>query len=181
MGEGDFSIQYEREDDGKYFYTKQFQGKITFTGDIFHRLKRIEKSIYICTEQNLKVYRICPNSEILIFDGYFKLTEGDWDNDKCKVDLKFEKNTPDKCLKDNRNTKINLLAEVNPKITVKTATVGGGVFEYNHCHDTVHVNNSTLYGGYVWCGTGNPDDGNWVAYQHSENMSGTSARATEPN
>ena len=181
LGEGDFSIQYEREDEGKYFYAKQFQGKITFTGDIFHRLKRIEKSIYICTEQNLKVYRICPNSEMLIFDGYFKLTEGEWDDDKCKVELKFEKNTPDKCLKDNRSTKINLLAEVNPKVTVKTATVGGGVFEYTHCHDTVHVNNSTPYGGYVWCGTGNPDDGNWVAYQHSENMSGTIGTSPDPN
>ena len=170
LGEGDFSIQYEREDDGKYFYAKQFQGKITFTGVIFQRLRRIERSIYICKEQNLKVYRICPESEILIFDGYFKLTEGEWDEDKCKVELKFEKNTPDKCLKDNRSTKINLLAEVNPKITVKTATVGGGVFEYKHCNDTVQVNNSTPYGGYVWCGTGNPDDGNWVAYQHSENM-----------
>lgn len=180
LGEGDFSIQYEREDEGKYFYAKQFQGKITFTGVIFQRLRRIERSIYICKEQNLKVYRICPESEILIFDGYFKLTEGEWDEDKCKVELKFEKNTPDKCLKDNRSTKINLLAEVNPKITVKTATVGGGVFEYKHCHDTVHVNNSTLYGGYVWCGTGNPDDGNWVAYQHSENMSGTIGTSPEP-
>ena len=180
LGEGDFSIQYEREDEGKYFYAKQFQGKITFTGVIFQRLRRIEKSIYICREQNLKVYRICPESEILIFDGYFKLTEGEWDEDKCKVDLKFEKNTPDKCLKDNRSTKINLLAEVNPKITVKTATVGGGVFEYKHCHKKVHVNNSTPYGGYVWCGTGNPDDGNWVAYQHSENMSGTIGTSPDP-
>ena len=180
LGEGDFSIQYEREDEGKYFYAKQFQGKITFTGVIFQRLRRIERSIYICKEQNLKVYRICPESEILIFDGYFKLTEGEWDEDKCKVELKFEKNTPDKCLKDNRSTKINLLAEVNPKITVKTATVGGGVFEYKHCYKTVHVNNSTPYGGYVWCGTGNPDDGNWVAYQHSENMSGTIGTSPDP-
>lgn len=180
LGEGDFSIQYEREDEGKYFYAKQFQGKITFTGVIFQRLRRIERSIYICKEQNLKVYRICTESEILIFDGYLKLTEGEWDEDKCKVELKFEKNTPDKCLKDNRSTKINLLAEVNPKITVKTATVGGGVFEYKHCHDTVPVNNSTPYGGYVWCGTGNPDDGNWVAYQHSENMSGTIGTSPDP-
>ena len=180
LGEGDFSIQYEREDEGKYFYAKQFQGKITFTGVIFQRLRRIERSIYICKEQNLKVYRICPESEILIFDGYFKLTEGEWDEDKCKVELKFEKNTPDKCLKDNRSTKINLLAEVNPKITVKTATVGGGVFEYKNCHKKVNVNNSTPYGGYVWCGTGNPDDGNWVAYQHSENMSGTIGTSPDP-
>ena len=76
LGEGDFSIKYNRETDGKYFYSKTFQGKITFTGEIFKRLKRIERSIYICTTQRLKVFRKCNAGEILIFDGFFKLTEG---------------------------------------------------------------------------------------------------------
>ena len=147
LGEGDFSIKYNLETDGKYFYSKTFQGKITFTGEIFKRLKRIERSIYICTTQRLEVFRKCNAGEMLIFDGFFKLTEGDWDDDKCRVTLKFEKNTPDKCLKDNKSRKINLLAEINPKITVKTSTAGGGVFEYKHCNASVKVSPSTPYGG----------------------------------
>ena len=181
LGEGDFSIKYNRETDGKYFYSKTFQGKITFTGEIFKRLKRIERSIYICTTQRLKVFRKCNAGEILIFDGYFKLTEGEWDLDKCNVTLKFEKNTPDKCLKDNKSKKINLLAEINPKITVKTSTAGGGVFEYKHCNANVQVSPSTPYGGYVWCGSGNAEDGNWQVYQHEEMFDGNIGISPDPN
>lgn len=181
LGEGDFSIKYDKEADGKYFYSKSFQGKITFTGEIFKRLQRIERSIYICTAQQLKVFRKCNAGEILLFDGYFKLTEGNWDLDKCNVTLKFEKNTPDKCLKDNKSKKINLLAEINPKITVKTSTAGGGVFEYKHCSDNVQVSPSTPYGGYVWCGSGNPEDGNWQVYQHEEMFDGNIGTSPEPN
>lgn len=181
LGEGDFSIKYDKEADGKYFYSKSFQGKITFTGETFKRLQRIERSIYICTTQQLKVFRKCNAGEILLFDGYFKLTEGNWDLDKCNVTLKFEKNTPDKCLKDNKSKKINLLAEINPKITVKTATAGGGVFEYKHCSENVQVSPSTPYGGYVWCGSGNPEDGNWQVYQHEEMFDGNIGTSPEPN
>lgn len=181
LGEGDFFIKYNSETDGKYFYSESFQGKITFTGEIFKRLKRIERSIYICTTQRLKVFRKCNAGEILLFDGFFKLTEGDWDEDKCSVTLKFEKNTPDKCLKDNKSKKINLLAEVSQKITIKTATAGGGVFEYKHCNDTVHVNPSTPFGGYVWCGSGNPEDGNWLVYQHNETFDGNIGTSLEPS
>lgn len=181
LGEGDFSIKYNRETDGKYFYSKTFQGKITFTGEIFKRLKRIERSIYICTTQRLKVFRKCNAGEMLIFDGFFKLTEGDWDEDKCRVTLKFEKNTPDKCLKDNKSKKINLLAEINPKITVKTSTAGGGVFEYKHCNANVQVSPSTPYGGYVWCESGNPEDGNWQVYRHEEMFDGSIGISPEPN
>ena len=163
LGEGDFSIQYEREDDGKYFYAKQFQGKITFTGVIFQRLRRIEKSIYICEEQNLKVYRICPESEILIFDGYFKLTDGEWDDDKCKVELKFEKNTPDKCLKDNKSKKLNLLQLIQNKITVKPSTANGTI-EYKNCRQNSPSGVSSDY----WCGTGDPYAQNWTLIGYHE-------------
>ena len=180
LGEGDFSIKYNRETDGKYFYSKTFQGKIMFTGEIFKRLKRIERSIYICTTQRLKVFRKCNAGEMLIFDGFFKLTEGDWDDDKCRVTLKFEKNTPDKCLKDNKSKKINLLAEINPKITVKTSSAGGGVFEYKHCNANVQVSPSTPYVGFVWCGSGSPEDGNWQVYQHEEMFDGSIGISPEP-
>ena len=58
LGEGDFVIAYERDDDGKYFYTKLFQGKITFTGAVFNRLHKIERSIYLCTLQRMQVIRL---------------------------------------------------------------------------------------------------------------------------
>ena len=91
IGEGDFSISNEQDDDGKYFYSKVFNGKIMFTGATYARLKKIEKSIYLCTQQRLQVYRLCGDDEVLIFDGYFKLSEGDWNDEFCTVVLKFQK------------------------------------------------------------------------------------------
>lgn len=176
LNEGNYQIDYEIEEDGKYFYSKQFQGKIVFTGDIFARLRRIERSIYICTDQRLQIFRKCGQDELLIFDGFFKLTEGDWDEDNCKVELKFEKNTPDRCIEKNKNKKLNLLSLIYNRKTVNTNPAGGGVFEFEHCtHHISQVDNSTPYGGYTWCGAGDVNDayaGNWQVYSFEENFSG---------
>lgn len=168
LDEAGYAISYEKEDDGKYFYVKQFSGKLMFTGEVYQRLKTIERSIYVCTEQNLKIYRKCEQGEILIFDGFFKLTDGSWDDDKCSVELKFQKNTPDKCLKDRKTEKVNLLQEIQNKITVKTSSVGGGVFEYLHFQDHVQISANVPYGGYVWEGTGDPYEQNFQVYSHEE-------------
>lgn len=163
LGEGDFSISNEQDEDGKYFYSKVFNGKIMFTGATFARLKKIEKSIYICTQQRLQVFRVCGDSEVLIFDGYFKLSDGDWNDEFCTVVLKFEKSTPDKCLSDNKTTKFNLLQVVVDPITVLTNTAGG-VIEYKVCID----NSSTPISSPYWCSTGTPEDGNWVVYAYHD-------------
>lgn len=163
IGESDFTIEHEQDDDGKYFYSKQFNGKIIFLGDIYSRLKTIEQSIYLCTEQRLQIYRLCGDTEILIFDGYFKLSEGDWDDDICAVTIKFQKSTPDKCISDNKSVKINILQNISNPITVKTGTVNG-VIEYKNCQ----TNTNTQIPEFYWCDTGDPEDGNWVAYQWSQ-------------
>ena len=157
LGESNFSIAYDQETDGKYFYTKEFQGKITFTGEAYRRLKLIEGSIYICTQQRLQVFRICDTTETLIFDGYFKLTEGDWNLDLCKVVLKFEKSTPDRCLSQNKNVKVNLLQEIYNKITVKTGYPGGTLQVQNCFHSSPQPQDSDY-----WCGTGDPYAQNWT-------------------
>ena len=164
LGESDFTISYEQEDDGKYFYSKQFQGKITFIGEAYMRLKTIEQSIYLCSKQQLKVIRICEGSEVVLYDGFFKLSEAEWDDDLCRVILKFEKSTPDKCLQDNKSVKINILQAINPAITVKLSSPSG-VIEYKNC---TRVSSSPQPSDY-WCGTGQPDEGNWTLYKWTTN------------
>lgn len=172
LNEANFNIEWGRETDGKYFYSKTFNGKISFRGEVFSRLRRIERSIYICTEQNLKVFRNCGTSEILIFDGFFKLTEGEWNIDRCEVVLKFEKNVPDKCLDQNKTVRVNLFENLSNRITVNTAIAGGGVFEYLEYSEHIsHGDETTVYGGYVWEGAGEPEDGNWAVYNHEESAS----------
>ena len=170
LGEADFSIDYSREDDGKYFYSQEFKGKIKFAGEIFGRLLTILESIYICTEQRLKVFRDC-DPEVLIFDGYFKLTEGDWDLDRCEVVLKFEKNVADRCLQLNKSEKIDLMQSIYNRITVKTSEAGAGVFEYLSYFDYSHFTGE--YGDYIWKGTGEPEDGNWTAVSTDITVSGS--------
>lgn len=172
LNEANFSIEWGRETDGKYFYSKTFNGKISFRGEIFSRLRRIEKSVYICTEQRLQVFRKCGSTESLYFDGYFKLTEGEWLVDRCEVILKFEKNVPDKCLEQNKNVRVNLFQNIFNRITVKTAIAGGGVFEYlSYVEHISHGDESTVFGGYIWNGVGTPEAGNWRVYFHEERAS----------
>lgn len=179
LNEANFSIEWGRETDGKYFYSKTFNGKISFRGEVFSRLHRIERSIYICTEQRLKVFRNCGNSETLIFDGFFKLTEGEWNIDRCEVVLKFEKNVPDKCLDQNKSVRVDLFQNIYNRITVKTAIAGGGVFEYvDYMLNISHGDETTMFGGYVWDGDGEPEDGSWLAYNHEETFS--SVQDSEP-
>lgn len=68
LGECDFVISHEQEDEGKYFYSKAFQGKITFTGAAFQSLKIIEGSIYLCTSQRMQVIRVCGGTETVIIN-----------------------------------------------------------------------------------------------------------------
>lgn len=158
LNEGDFTIDNEQEDDGKYFYSKTFGGKIIFTGAIFQRLHDIEQSMYICADHNLKIYRTCGGTRLLIFDGIFHLPDGDWDLDRCQVTLKFEKEKPDRCLDKNKSKKINLLALISNRITVKSASPAG-TLETKNCFknspDPMETPND------YWCGTGDPYAQNW--------------------
>ena len=169
VGEADFKIDYDKEEGGKYFYSRQFQGKFIFTGEIFERLKIILNSIYICTQQRLQVFRPCGNGEALVFDGNFSLLDGDWDDDKCTVGFKFGKNFPFKCLDDNKNNKVNLLQGIQNKVAVKSNTAGG---EFQFLANSESLPNSqSPYDpqGYYWTDAANtPESGNWLVIVHSE-------------
>lgn len=163
LRERDFSIDWEREDELKYFYGEQFNGKLVFTKEMFYRLKRIERSIYICTTQRMQIYRLCADGvEKEIFDGEFRLTDAQWDDDKCQVELKFLKNTPDKCFNKNKAVKIDLLDITNRK-EVNTTTAGGGVFDIKNYSQNTHSDE----GGYpYWGGAGDPYAQNYTAITH---------------
>lgn len=162
LRERDFSIDWEKDDDGKYFYSEQFGGKITFVDMIFRRLKKIERSKYICTEQRMQIFRKCGNAENEIFDGNFKLTDGFWDDDNCLVELKFLKNTPDKCFNKNKTVKVNLL-DITARKEVNTTTPGGGVFETVTYSKNGH---SDLGDNPYWSPSSDPYALNWQPISH---------------
>lgn len=159
LNEGDFKVINEQEKDGKYFYSKTFSGKIVFTGTIFQRLHDIERSMYICADCNLKIYRNCGGTQTEIFDGNFKLTEGDWDLDRCMVTLKFEKEKPDRCFDRNKSKKLNLLSEISNKIIVKSSTPNGTIVYKNFTQ-----NGTSQFPSDYWGDPGDPYSQNWTRY-----------------
>ena len=163
LNESDFSISYERETDGKYFYSKGFGGKLLFYGEMFERLQSIEQSIYICSEIKMNIYRVCEGGNKLYFEGFFSLTDGNWDLTRCTVEVKFKKSVLDKCLRDNRSVKVNLFQEIYTRITVKTQEAGG-TLEYKSCWQNSPNGVTNDY----WCGTGDPYAQNWVLKDFAE-------------
>ena len=45
LGESDFSLEYDRENEDKLSYKKQLSGKIVFTGEAYKRILQMENSL----------------------------------------------------------------------------------------------------------------------------------------
>lgn len=173
LGESDFTITWERETEetGKRDYKKEFGGNIMFTGAAYQRLLKLETSIYRCEYQNVTVERSCTGDGTqqweMWFDGQISLNEGEWDLDGCKVICKFEENKPDKCLDDNKATKINLFQRIFARKTVRMFP-GNVNIETKYCSKTENAGGEI--GGFYWCESGDPYEQGWIVYKHEETM-----------
>lgn len=165
LGESDFTLEYERENDEKIDYKRSLSGKIKFVGDAFKRLIQMETSVYRCDEQTLSIYKICEGVEKEIFVGKISLNEGEFNLDRCEIVLKFIEDNSDKCYNDEKSTKINLFQFIYNRITAKTASYSG-VIEVKNCN--LNTPNQAP-DPYYWCGSGDPNDGNWTLTRTSAN------------
>ena len=156
LGESDFSLEYERENDDKLSYKMQLSGKIVFKGEAFQRIMQMENSIYRCEEQTLTILKDCNGNEKTIFVGKISLNEGEFNLDKCEVVLKYSDDNTDKCYDDGKSKKVNLFQLIYNRITVKTASFVG-VIEEKNCNK----NGTTQFETNYWCGTGDPYSQNW--------------------
>ena len=164
LGESDFSLDYERENDEKLSYKKELSGKITFVGEAFKRLMQMETSIYRCDEQTLSVYKLCDGVEKLIFEGKISLNEGEFNLDKCFVILKFIEDNSNKCYNDGKDTKLNLFQLIYNRFKVKTKSFQGTIQTQNCFKNSP----SGVYSDY-WCGNGDPYEQNWTLVSYNEN------------
>lgn len=160
LGENNFTLEYNREDEDKLSYKKQLSGKITFKDEAFKRILQMENSIYRCDEQTLTIIKVCNNVERIYFVGKISLNEAEFDLDKCKVVMKYAEDKTDKCVDDGKNNKLNLLQLISSKIVVKTASYAGTI-EFKTCN---HGDNAPIDANY-WCGTGDPYSQRWTIIQ----------------
>lgn len=164
LGESDFTIEYEREDEEKRAYKTNLSGKVKFIKEAYQRIMAMETSVYRCDEQILTIYKLCNGIEKAIFVGRISLNEGDFNLDRCEVTLKFLEDNSDKCYNDNKSAKMNLFQLIYNRITAKTASFSG-VIETKQC--TASGSNAEQSGAFYWCGSGQASDGNWVATKAS--------------
>ena len=164
LGESDFSLEYERENDDKLSYKMQLSGKIMFVGEAFNRLKQIENSVYRCEEQTLTILKDCNGNEKTIFVGKISLNEGEFNLDKCEVVLKYADDKTDKCFDDGKNNKVDLFQIIFNRKTVKTASFIGTI-ETKVCNKNTANQNEAISD--YWCGSGDPYSQNWslVSYR----------------
>lgn len=164
LGESDFTIDYDREDEEKLAYKIALSGKIKFIKAAFQRIMQMETSVYRCDEQTLSIFKICNGVEKSVFVGKISLNDGDFDLDRCEVTLKFLEDNSDKCYNDNKSAKINLFQVIYNRVLAKTASYSGTI-ETKVCS----ASGPNADSAWVWCGTGEPEDGNWTATKASYN------------
>ena len=162
LGEGDFTLEYERQNDDKLSYKKQLSGKIVFTGEAFKRILQMENSVYRCDEQTLTILKVCNNVERIYFVGKVSMNEAEFNLDKCQVTLKYSEDKTDKCIDDGKNIKLNLFQLIWNRITVKTASYVGTIQTQN-----CFTNSPSYQSPDYWCGTGDPYDQNWTLVSYN--------------
>lgn len=160
LGEGEFSLDYERENDDKLDYKINLSGKIVLVKTPYNRVMQMEGSVYRCDEQTLSVSKDCGGVLKPIFTGQISLNDAEFNLDKCKVILKTLDDARDKCINDGKSSKVNLMQLIYNRIIVKNKSYNG-VIETKTCST-----NSPAGGNgenpYYWCGSGQPEDGNWT-------------------
>ena len=164
LGENDFSIEWERQDDDNLDYSKGIQGKMYFQKESYLRLMQMENSVYRCEEQILSVYRICNGVELKLIEARISLNEGDFDLDKCYIVLKSLADAENKCINDSKNEKINLLSLIYDRITVQTKSFIG-TLQTQNCF----VNSPEYQSPDYWCGGGDPYAQNWTLLSYNVN------------
>lgn len=179
LGESDFTIDWAFESDaGKRFYSKNMGGKLTFKGAAYQRLLMFETSIYRCVMQTITIERRCVDSNFIeswdtFFVGRVSLNAGDWDRDSCQVVMKFESSSPDQCFKDHKGDKVNLFGVID-RYSVSLYPTDVVLEKVTY---TQHLTGGDC-SGYYWNGAGDPDDGRWTVYFHSNAKTETSCVGT---
>jgi hypothetical protein len=164
LGENDFRIEWNLQDEAKLFYKKSLPSKIVFKEAMFQNLYSIEKTVGRCDYHTIEVERDCGGVWSSWFSGRFSLNDASWNLYRCEVEIKLDEFEPGQCLEDNKNEEINLFqfipvrqitALYDPNITIETVTYT----ERTNGPCTAAQSHSPL-----WQGAGTPAAGGWVSY-----------------
>jgi len=169
LGEADFKLSWSYQDDGKSYYKEELPSKILFVGDAFRRLYKLERSIYRCDYIPIMVERRCVTNGIETwapwFAGRIALNDGDFDLDRCTIELKLSETQLYSCFEDNKGQEINVLDLLAIRRTVSLIPPDIEL-EFLTQHVTTHPETGVGCGGFAWEGPGTFGDYGWAAYHN---------------
>ena len=176
LGESDFTIEWERQDEDKLDYEKTLPSKIVFLNEAFANLYKLERSIYRCDFINITIRRRCLDENgfttwVPWLSGRLSLNDGDWDIARCMVTVKLDEQKDDQCFTDNKGTDINLLEKIFNRVTVRT--INPNITIEKVTYNDFGGGPDPCEGGYYWGGTGDPYAQGWAVYYHDEDTTNT--------
>lgn len=122
LGESNFTIEWEREDEGRLDYKSTLPSKIVFNGQAFANLLKIEQSIYRCDFNTIEVERMCVSAGAEVwapwFSGRMSFNDGSWDLDRCEVEIKLDDIKEEQCFEDNKTKEINVFTGIFTRRTI---------------------------------------------------------------
>lgn len=117
--DGTLEFTYEKESNRADF-TRELDGSIILNGQDFKWLYEQELLVYRFSPLTLNIHKRCKGSwNEDWFEGMISLNSGEWDIDKCKVALTVDKYDKYECFDLNKDTKVDLLRTVYPKVNIK--------------------------------------------------------------
>ena len=163
-------VTYKNTDEYLRDYIPEFKAKLTFNKKAdFELLRSYENTVNQCAKIPFTIKKDCGTVKVVVGTGYLALLQGDWDIDKCSVDLPIS--IDDKYLKYNQNkqNEFNMFDAVfvNQRITVHHAI---GIIEKTRFSSVLGNQHYTnLFFGY------DPRSKGWEVYRFEFNLSNLSA------
>lgn len=118
LGESKLTVNYDRENEQKADYKEQIGSKITLVKSDYHRLYKLERSVYRCSDIFINVDRLCEGEWIFMFVGRLVLNEGEWDLDRCNVTIPIQKIDLYVCLESGKDQEADIFDAPYDRVTV---------------------------------------------------------------
>lgn len=165
LGEGDFTIEWQLNDEEKLDYEKNMPGKILFRGEPYQTLFKLEQSIYRCDIIDITIDRRCGDLWVTWLTGKMSLNDGEWNPYRCEVTIKLLEWKLDQCFTDNKGVEVDLFQNISTRYTVKTINPNITIEKVTYSEP---FTGDDCTGDPLWAGTGDPVAQGYTVYYQEE-------------
>lgn len=107
-----------KEGKGKYYYTKELEGTISFINNDFALIKSLEEQGYSCNPLYLESFALIDGTYKMVYKAIMRIVDMKFDLDKCIINSPCKPFTPYLCLESIEDDEINILEKVPDRFNV---------------------------------------------------------------